>query len=907
MAEELTPMQRQYLALKREIPPGAILMFRLGDFYEMFGEDAVVASPILGATLTHRGSQPMCGVPYHALNSYLAKLIRAGKTAALCDQVEDPKTAKGLVRREITRIVTPGTVTEDGLLDETVNNYVAAAHGLGLALLDLATGEFTVESFATQEKFDEAMERYRPAETLAETEENRWTFALDAATDVLTRHFKVLSLDGFGLEGKGDLISAAGALLYYVGTTLRHSIAHVRKLAIRQSVDALVLDAGTLRHLQLVPGGDVPKAASLLGVLDVTKTPMGARTLRNWTVRPLARSADVNARLDRVQAFVDDRGTLAALRRLLTGVRDLERLVQKVDSMRANPRDLRALADSLRPIPEIVDVLRAVTRQDAASPGRAFALEPQPEVVSLIDRAIVEEPPALFADGGFIAAGYDRELDELREISQEGHKWLAEFQAREQARTGISKLKVKHVSTFGFVIEIPKGSVSQAPEDYIRRQTLTTGERYTTPELKEYESKVLGAQEKSIAIEQRLFREMLATIAAKTVEIQDTALAIGDLDATLALADRALAAGYVRPVVDDSDVLEITDGRHPIIEQLPDAEPFVPNSAFLNTTTDQIMLITGPNMAGKSTYIRQVATIAVMAQMGSFVPASSMRIGVLDRVFTRIGAGDDLARGRSTFLVEMQETANILNNATPKSLIVLDEIGRGTSTFDGISIAWSVAEYLHGNARSKAKTLFATHYHELTDLADTFKGVKNYTVKVKEEGSRVVFLRRIAPGVAEKSFGIHVGAMAGLPQEVVARASQILKNLEANEIDVNAKEKVVRRPRKRLSDFPGQMTFFSLFAALSLVFQCGAATTIHRSRGDDDTQEFQEQGHRIRQLRDARLFGPGGEFAEEPSVVRADGREGQGAEQADGKAWRSGGRRSCQHSRRLGEDARRLA
>ena len=851
MAEELTPMQRQYLALKREIPPGAILMFRLGDFYEMFGEDAVVASPILGATLTHRGSQPMCGVPYHALNSYLAKLIRAGKTAALCDQVEDPKTAKGLVRREITRIVTPGTVTEDGLLDETVNNYVAAAHGLGLALLDLATGEFTVESFATQEKFDEAMERYRPAETLAETEENRWTFALDAATDVLTRHFKVLSLDGFGLEGKGDLISAAGALLYYVGTTLRHSIAHVRKLAIRQSDDALVLDAGTLRHLQLVPGGDVPKAASLLGVLDVTKTPMGARTLRNWTVRPLARSADVNARLDRVQAFVDDRGTLAALRRLLTGVRDLERLVQKVDSMRANPRDLRALADSLRPIPEIVDVLRAVTRQDAASPcgealgavtrqdgassGRAFALEPQPEVVSLIDRAIVEEPPALLADGGFIAAGYDRELDELREISHEGHKWLAEFQAREQARTGISKLKVKHVSTFGFVIEIPKGSVSQAPEDYIRRQTLTTGERYTTPELKEYESKVLGAQEKSIAIEQRLFREMLATIAAKTVEIQDTALAIGDLDATLALADRALAAGYVRPVVDDSDVLEITDGRHPIIEQLPDAEPFVPNSAFLNTTTDQIMLITGPNMAGKSTYIRQVATIAVMAQMGSFVPASSMRIGVLDRVFTRIGAGDDLARGRSTFLVEMQETANILNNATPKSLIVLDEIGRGTSTFDGISIAWSVAEYLHGNARSKAKTLFATHYHELTDLADTFKGVKNYTVKVKEEGSRVVFLRRIAPGVAEKSFGIHVGAMAGLPPEVVARASQILKNLEANEIDVNAKEKVVRRPRKRLSDFPGQMTFFSLFAALSLVFQCGAATTIHRSFRNRDT------------------------------------------------------------------------
>ena len=801
MAAELTPMMRQYLAIKREVPVGAIVMFRLGDCYEMFGEDAVIASPILGATLTHRGDQPMCGVPYHALNSYLAKLIRAGKTAALCDQVEDPKTAKGLVRREVTRIVTPGTVTEDGLLDETTNTYVAATSGLGLALLDLSTGEFVVEDFSTQEKMDEALDRYRPAEMLAATDDNRWTFSPDAALDTLTRHFKVLSLDGFGLTGRTDLICAAGALLHYVGTTLHHSLGHVRKVALRQTGDELVLDAGTLRHLQLLPGGDVSKDASLLGVLDVTKTPMGARTMRNWIARPLARSADVNARLDAVGAFVDDRAALAGQRALLSGVRDLERLVQKVDAGRANPRDLKGLATSLRPIPDL----------KAKLPPQLSALDvrllPQQDLVDLIDRAIADDPPVMLSDGGFIAPGYDAELDEIRKIASEGHQWLAEFQAREQARTGISKLKVKHVPAFGFLIEIPKSFVAQAPADYIRRQTLTTGERYVTPELKEYEQKVLGATERAVAIEQRLFREILGTIAAKTVEIQETARALGELDATLALADRALAAGYVRPVVDDSDVLEITDGRHPIIEQLPDAEPFVPNSARLNTTTDQIILITGPNMAGKSTYIRQVATIAVMAQMGSFVPAASMRLGVLDRVFTRIGAGDDLARGRSTFLVEMQETANILNNATTKSLIVLDEIGRGTSTFDGISIAWSVAEYLYGKAGAKAKTLFATHYHELTDLADTFPGIKNYTVKVKDEGGRVVFLRRIVPGVAEKSFGIHVGAMAGLPQEVVRRASEILQNLEANDLDVN-RPKAVKKPRKKLSELPGQMTFF---------------------------------------------------------------------------------------------------
>lgn len=805
-------MMRQYLALKREIPSGAILMFRLGDFYEMFAEDALRASPVLGATLTHRNGMPMCGVPYHAIDSYLAKLIRAGMTAALCDQVEDPKFAKGLVRREVTRVVTPGTVTEDGLLDETANNYIAAASGLAIALLDLPTGEFLAEEFPTKEKLAEALDRYSPAELIvpadgpeaaehpSATKSDAWTFSADAAHDCLLRQFGVLSLDGFGLAGKSDAVSAAGALVHYVGTTLRHSLAHVRKIRLVEAGDGLVLDGGTIRHLQLLPYGDVQRAATLLGVLDVTKTPMGARTMRGWIARPLARSFDVNARLDAVEGYVRDRSLLSKTRSLLAGVRDLERLIQKVDSRRANPRDLRALSESLRPIPQIRDL-------NAASPF-ASRLVPEPDLVALLDAAIAQDPPALMSDGGFIASGYDAELDELRSIAADGHRWLAEFQTREQERTGITKLKVKHVSNFGFVIEIPKGSVSQAPAEYERRQTLTTGERYTTPELKEYERKVLGAQERAVAMEQRIYADVLSRIAERTAAVQSTASAIGELDAVMSLADRALAAGYVRPVVDDSDALDIDDGRHPIIEQLPDAEPFVPNSTRLNCTTDQIILITGPNMAGKSTYIRQVATLAVMAQMGSFVPASAMRLGVLDRVFTRIGAGDDLARGRSTFLVEMQETANILNNVTRRSLVVLDEIGRGTSTFDGISIAWSVAEYLHGKKDAKAKTLFATHYHELADLADALDGVKNFTVLVKDEGGRLVFLRRIAPGVAERSFGIHVGAMAGLPKEVVERASEILKNLEANELDVNAPSRIVRRPRKRLSELPGQMSFF---------------------------------------------------------------------------------------------------
>ena len=817
MSEELTPMQRQYRAIKRELPPGSILMFRLGDFYEMFGEDAVIASPILGATLTQRGGAPLCGIPYHALDAYLAKLIRAGKTAAICDQMEDPRLVKKgqVVRREVTRIVTPGTITEDGLLDAGTNTYIAAVSGLGLALLDLSTGEFAVEPFETRDRLDDALARLRPAEIVLPRPEDdapppagvsytdAWTFSFDAAQEELLRHFNVTALDGFGLEGKADLVCAAGALLHYVHTTLRHAVGHIRSVRLRESSDFLALDAGTIRHLALLPVDGVSREASLLGVLNATRTPMGARRLAAWIRQPLRQVADINARLDCVEAFVKDRIRLSSLQSRLAGVRDLERLAAKVDSGRANARDLKALAESLRPVPEII----ADVAEVPAVGGIAARMSSENAVVDLVDRAIAESPNVLLTEGNLIAPGYNADLDELRALAAEGNRWIAEYQAKEVERTGIKTLRVRRNSVFGFYIEISKAAAAGAPPEYERRQTLTNAERFTTPELKEYERKVLGAQERSYALEQDLFREIVAQVAARTAPVQQTADAVGELDAILSFADRALAAGYVRPVVDESDALEITDGRHPIIEQLPDAEPFVPNSTRLNCTTDQIMLITGPNMAGKSTYIRQVATIAIMAQAGSFVPAAAMRLGALDRVFTRIGAGDDLSRGRSTFLVEMQEAANILNNATPRSLIVLDEIGRGTSTFDGISIAWSVAEYLHENPKVKAKTLFATHYHELTDLAAKFSGVKNWTVRVKEDAGRIVFLRRIAPGIAEKSFGIHVAAMAGLPSAVVSRADEILRNLEANDLDVNA-PKVVRRPRKKLSDLPGQMTLF---------------------------------------------------------------------------------------------------
>jgi DNA mismatch repair protein MutS len=830
--DDVTPMMRQYRRIKGELPEGVVLLFRLGDFYEMFFEDARRAAPILGVALTQRGGTPMCGVPYHALDSYLAKLIRAGVKAAVCDQMEDPAAAKGIVRREVTRVVTPGTITEDAILDATRNNYLAAVctgpGGFGMALFDLSTGVFTVEAVSGAEALRENLRRHAPSELLvgaearrgtalagaladcgaaAVTEGDDWTFEYDAAYDRLIRHFAVHSLEGFGCEGAPLLVGAAGALLHYVVDELHHRVGHVRRIQVRHGADFLLLDEATCANLDILPARGRSAQATLLGVLDNTRTPMGARLLRAWLTRPLRRIGAVNARLDAVELLMKDRPLLNGLRERLATVRDLERLIARIDAGRGNGRDLQALGASLLPVPG----LRALAEGagDGLLAAAAAELHPLPDLVDLIGRAIAETPPIGLRDGGLIREGYCADLDELRRLAGEGHAWLARYQTQEQERTGIKTLKVRHNRVFGYYIEVSKGQAGAVPPEYERRQTLVGAERFITPDLKVYEQKIFGAQDRAQAMEYEIFCTLRDRTVEQTAAIQQTADAVARLDALASLADRALALDYARPQMHAGDELVIREGRHPVIEQLPGAERFVPNDTRLDGRRNQVAVITGPNMAGKSTYIRQVALIAVMAHAGSFVPAREARISLLDRIFTRVGAGDDIARGRSTFMVEMQEAANILNNATAHSLIVLDEIGRGTSTFDGISIAWAVAEYLHNTPQVKAKTLFATHYHELTDLAITLKGVKNYTVQVREHGDGIVFLRKIVPGAADKSYGIHVARLAGMPSEVVERAREILANLEEGEIEAGL-PKLAKTARRKETELPGQMTLFEL-------------------------------------------------------------------------------------------------
>ncbi len=863
MSDSLTPMMRQYRKVKAELPPNTILFFRLGDFYEMFFEDALEASRILDIALTKRQKVPMCGVPYHSHESYLAKLIRAGKKVAVCDQMEDPAAAKGIVRREVTSVLTPGAVLADQILDAQRNNYLAglcqAGDLFGLALLDLSTGAFWGEESREAEALRDNLRRYAPAECvlpagmaedassplrlllgpnapLLVSPYDDWTFELETAHDLLVRHFGVQSLDGFGSEGHPAIIGAAGGVLHYVKNALRRNLDHVRQLRVKNPDDFLVMDEATRLNLDLVAPRGSPRlaaaadgrgagggtsagtATTLLGVLDATRTAMGGRLLCEWILRPLARLEDIRRRHDAVEALVARRTVLQGLRETLAGIRDMERGIARLGAGGGNARDLRALGQSLAQLPAVRETLAQLGAEQAPPPAAqadqpapllaelAAAVTPLPDLVSLVDRAIVEAPPLPVLEGGLIRPGYRAELDLLRDAAAQGKSWLAEYQAREQQRTGIKTLKVRHNQVFGYYIEISRGQAANAPADYTRKQTLVNAERFITPELKEYETKIFGAQDKARALEYELFLEVRAALVRETARIQSAAQAIARLDALAALADRALALRYVRPIMTAGDGIRIREGRHPVIEQIPGAERFVPNDILLDGGSNRLMIITGPNMAGKSTYIRQAALTVIMAQLGSFVPAAAAEIGLVDRVFTRVGAGDDLTRGRSTFMVEMQETANILNNATPRSLIVLDEIGRGTSTFDGISIAWAVAEYLHGAV--KAKTLFATHYHELTDLALTLPGVKNYNVLVREQGERIAFLRKIVPGGADKSYGIQVARLAGLPREVLDRAREILLNLEEGEFAAAGQPKIAaRRPRRDKPD-PFQLSLF---------------------------------------------------------------------------------------------------
>lgn len=834
MSETSTPMMAQYRSIKKQIDPDTLLFFRMGDFYEMFFDDAKIAADILEIALTKRNKVPMCGVPYHSAESYLSKLIRAGRKIAICEQMEDPAMAKGLVRREIVRIVTPGTILEENVLESKQNNYLAGlCHKdgtYGLALIDISTGLFWLEEAATADDVQDHLFRYAPSECVIPEEQaedpaiqqavggragtllsphDDWTFEIDAAVDLLTRHFNVHSLSGFGCDAFPCGVAAAGGVLHYCMQELRRQLGHVRQLRVRHAGDYVLLDETTLTNLDLLaPRGGVAGRPTLLKTLDTTRTPMGGRLLREWLLRPLCRLESVRQRHDAVEQFTQRRSVLAALRDALADVKDLERLIARLGAGAGNGRDVNALAQSLEQLPSVLAQLEGL---DA---GRlqevAKQVEPLPELVSEIRRAIEEEPPVTIKEGGVIRKGYHAELDELRSAATQGRQWLAEYQAREQERTGIKNLKVRHNKVFGYYIEITKSNLADVPDDYTRKQTLVNAERFITPELKEYENKILGAQERSVALEHELFIEVRNLIVGETERIQRTASAVAELDVLAALAERALALRYVRPVMTNEETVRIQAGRHPVIEAMPGAEPFVPNDTLLDGSSNQLVIITGPNMAGKSTYIRQVALLVVMAQTGSFVPAVSAEIGLVDRVFTRVGASDDLARGRSTFMVEMQETANILNNATPRSLIVLDEIGRGTSTFDGISIAWSVAEYLHNHAEVKAKTLFATHYHELTDLARTLPGVKNYNVLVREKDDRIAFLRKIVPGAADKSYGIQVARLAGLPEEVILRAREILGNLEEGEFGESGQPKLAARRSSRIKSDVDQMHLFEI-------------------------------------------------------------------------------------------------
>jgi len=835
MEEFSTPLMRQYGAIKQR-HPNALLFFRLGDFYEMFFEDAVVAAKELQITLTSRNKEkgaaiPMCGVPYHAAEGYIAKLIRRGFRVAICDQMEDPRLAKKLVKREVTRVVTPGTAIDSQVLEPRENNFLASVtwHNgtAGLALVDLSTGDFRATEFCGDEalqRLRDEIDRMRPSELLLTAGEasplegrpggvsithtplDEWAFGEEYGARLLRDHFRVATLAGYGLEGHARAVAAAGAILHYVRETQRGSLTHLDGIRFYQQQDSLVLDPSTLRNLELVePAFGESRAATLLGVLDECSTSLGARKLKAWMLRPSVDRMELTARLDAVEELAKNAIAREELRRVLSTIQDLERLLSKVTLETANARELLALKQSLRPLPILKTYLEHLQANRLAElRGR---LDDLADVHELLEKSIHPEPPVVLNEGGLIRPGYHAELDELRDLGQNSKRLLAQIELRERERTGIGSLKVRFNNVFGYYIEISKANLHLAPPDYERKQTLVNAERFTTPELKELEAKILDAEERSHTLERELFVAIRRQIGNEAPRIRQTAAALAELDVLSCFSRLAAEREYHRPEFSDDAELLIQGGRHPVIERIVEegqSGKFIPNDLYMNGGKDLLLIVTGPNMGGKSTYLRQAAQIALMAQMGSFVPAARAKLPIFDRIYTRIGASDNLARGRSTFMVEMTEAAAILNTASPRSLVLLDEVGRGTATFDGLAIAWAVVEYLLTHTR--AKTLFATHYHELTELADLLPGVKNYHVSVKESGSNIIFLRKVEPGSADKSYGIEVARLAGLPNTVIERAREILTRHEQSEHTLS--ERLATR-KEAPETGPVQLTIFT--------------------------------------------------------------------------------------------------
>ena len=808
--DKLTPMVRQYNQIKAQYPDH-LLLYRMGDFYETFNDDAKLASRVLDIALTKRGRvngepMPLAGIPYHALDTYLAKLVRAGIKVAICEQVEDPKLAKGVVRREVVRVVTPGGLIEPALLDEKSNNYLVAVCRVGdrwgLAWCDLSTGAFGLSEFCGQRAgaalYSEVC-RLRPAELLVpedlEIEAKELVdpqmgaaiaplkaeyFQPDRARKAVLEQLGAHDLSGFGAEDRRAGVAAAGAAIRYLRETQMQALRHINRLRVYECSDYMVLDYTTQRSLELVEGLHGPaKEGTLLGVLDRTLSAMGGRLLRQWILRPLKEKHAIEERLDAVEDLYNAVGMRGRLIESLKGVYDLERILSRVSCQSANARDLIALRLTLQRVPEIAAALSGA--RSALLARQAQEIDPDGDLGQQLERALVDDPPLSVREGGLIRDGFSAELDELRSITRDSKGWINRLRESQIKRTGIQNLKIGYNQVFGYYIEVTKSNLRSVPPDYIRKQTLVNAERFVTPELKEKEEIILNAEEKINGLECRLFEELRGAVAERIPTLQSLAQALAEIDCLVSLAEAAVAGGYARPQITEEATIVIREGRHPVLETLDLGQAFVPNDTELDCEKSQILLITGPNMAGKSTYIRQVALITLMAHMGSFVPAHSASIGLVDRIFTRVGAMDRLAKGQSTFLVEMSETANILNNATSQSLVILDEIGRGTSTYDGLSIAWAVVEYLHNHKSCRPKTLFATHYHELTDLENSFERVRNYNVAVLEEENRVVFLYKIVPGPTDRSYGIYAAQLAGIPPSAIRRAKEILFQLECGE------------------------------------------------------------------------------------------------------------------------------